>query len=117
MNFPSLRLVCVLTILLYHVTAQSSSSLPVTLWTAMIPPLERGNECKLSPKNDAFLICTGKNGTVTALIPKIGVSSSPIWSYSPNPLGMMSSASGIAFSRSGFFVYSTIDMTATANVW
>jgi hypothetical protein len=117
MSFNSLGLVYILIILVYDVAAQSSPTLPMTLWTAMIPPVERGNECALAPSNDALLLCTGKNGTVTALIPKIGVSSSPVWSYSPIPMGMMSSESGMAFSRSGFFVYSTIDKPTTENVW
>lgn len=69
---------------------------PKAIWTATVPPAQYGNECKIYGQ-DALLICTGADGSTTAVSPTDA--GKQLWAHTPAPkmLSTTRSTSGVAF--------------------
>lgn len=73
---------------------------PRPLWSTNIPASSEGNACKMYGM-DSLLVCTGADGSTTALKPDADdtVGGTAVWSHSPGPItGTQTySSSGVVF--------------------
>lgn len=75
---------------------------PKPLWTANIPPSGMGNECEIC-EMDSLLICTGVDGSTTAVMPDAdgSVGGTVVWNHVPTTISISGtptfSTSGITF--------------------
>ena len=116
----TMRFIIALIALAVHAAAQTSFlSRPSQVWSANISPVGEGNECAMAPtSSNPLLICTGTDGYAIALQPNSATRSTPVWTYQPDPISVMSSTSGVTFSSTGsFFVYATTDTNSTSSIW
>ena len=95
-TFSTMKLVLLLSATL-SVTSQLVPRVePKALWSATVAPAQYGNECKMYGQ-DELLICTGADGTTTAVSPS--AEGKQVWAHTPSPKMLTStrSTSGVSF--------------------